>query len=147
MGLTWQTTKMHTAFIKLFLGNNFPSLSPVCLRRAPKALRLTADVVTLSLTSFPNCRRLIRADETQALRNSCHTTELRLQPNAKCSVSSAQPHHLLPSWVFRQACENLLIEHVFLRNIWTDIFFHMFRYIQSMFCLVQIQSCYFQKEY
>lgn len=132
MALTWRTTKTHTAFIKLFLGNNFPSLSPACLSRAPEALRLTPDVVTLSLTSFPNCRRLIRADETQALRNSCHTTELKLQPNAKCSVSSAQPRHLLPSWVFRQACENSLIEHAFLRNIWTDIYFQMLRYVQSI---------------
>lgn len=73
------------------------SLSRAQLNLAPEALRLMPYVVTLSLTSFPNCRRLIRADETQALRNSCHTTELKLLPNTKCSVSLAQSRHLLPA--------------------------------------------------
>lgn len=120
MAPTWRTTQMHTAFIRLFLGNILSvslSLSWAQLNLAPEALRLMPYVVTLSLTSFPNCRRLIRADETQALRNSCHTTELKLLPNTKCSVSLAQSRHLLPAWAFRQASENLSIVCTLLKNI------------------------------
>ncbi len=101
------------------------SLSLAQLNLAPEALRLMPYVVTLSLTSFPNCRRLIRADETQALRNSCHTTELKLLPNAKCSVSLAQSRHLLPARAFRQASEKPSIACIFLKNIMTNIKIHM----------------------
>lgn len=136
MAPTWRTTQMHTAFIRLFLGNIFslaPSLSLAQLNLAPEALRLMPYVVTLSLTSFPNCRRLIRADETQALRNSCHTTELKLLSNAKCSVSLAQTRHLLPPWAFRQASENLLIACTFLKNITTNIKIQMLMYVLGIF--------------
>ncbi len=101
------------------------SLSLAQLNLAPEALCLMPYVVTLSLTSFPNCRRLIRADETQALRNSCHTTELKLLPNAKCSVSLAQSRHLLPARAFRQASEKPSIACIFLKNIMTNIKIHM----------------------
>lgn len=138
MAPTWRTTQMHTAFIRLFLGNIFslaPSLSLAQLNLAPEALRLMPYVVTLSLTSFPNCRRLIRADETQALRNSCHTTELKLLPNAKCSVSLAQSRcHLLPAWAFRQASKkNPSIACIFLKNITNNIKIQMLRYVQGIF--------------
>lgn len=136
MAPTWRTTQMHTAFIRLFLGIFFaliPSLSRAQLNLAPEALRLMPYVVTLSLTSFPNCRRLIRADETQALRNSCHTTELKLPPNAKCSVSLAQSRHLLPAWAFRQASENPSIALIFLKNITTNIKIQMLRYVMGIF--------------
>lgn len=105
-----------------FLGEYFfsrpLSLSRTQLNVAPEALRLMPYVVTLSLTSFPNCRRLIRADETQALRNSCHTTELKLLSNAKCSVSLAQSRcHLLPAWAFRQASKKNPRLHAFSSRI------------------------------
>lgn len=120
-----------------FLGEYFfsppLSLSRAQLNHAPEALRLMPYVVTLSLTSFPNCRRLIRADETQALRNSCHTTELKLLPNAKCSVSLAQSRHLLPAWAFRQASENPSIACIFLKNIMINIKIQMLRYVLGIF--------------
>lgn len=129
MAPTWRNTQMHTAFIRLFLGN----ILSLSLNLAPEALRLMPYVVTLSLTSFPNCRRLIRADETQALRNSCHTTELKLLPSAKCSVSLAQSRHLLPAWAFRQASENPSIVCTSHTNFTTNIEIHILRDVLEIF--------------